>query len=62
MEKVGIIKEIDNLGRLQIPKDIRKRLGLSNSVELVTTKEGLLIKSIEYELARVDEKKRNISF
>ena len=24
MDKIGIIKEIDSLGRLQIPKEIRK--------------------------------------
>ena len=29
MEKTGIIKEIDNLGRLQIPKEIRTRLELA---------------------------------
>ena len=52
MNKIGIIKEIDNLGRLQIPKEIRKRLGFSEKVELVTVKEGLLIKSIEYELVK----------
>ena len=53
MDKIGIIKEINNLGRLQIPKEIRRRLGLSEKVELVTTKEGLLIKSTEYELVKV---------
>ena len=55
MERIGIIKEIDNLGRLQIPKEIRKRLGLLEKVELVTTKDGLLIKSIEYELIRTEK-------
>lgn len=44
MEKTGIIKEIDNLGRLQIPKEIRTRLELVEKVELVVEKDGLLIK------------------
>ena len=52
MEKIGIIKEIDQLGRLQIPKDIRERLGLSGAVELVLTSDGLLIKSTEYRLIK----------
>lgn len=43
MEKIGITKEIDDLGRLQIPKDIRERLGLKKNVQLIITKEGLLI-------------------
>lgn len=57
MEKTGIIKEIDNLGRLQIPKEIRTRLGLAEKVELVVEKDGLLIKSIEYELVKVNDNK-----
>lgn len=56
-EKTGIIKEIDNLGRLQIPKEIRTRLGLTEKVELVVEKEGLLIKSVEYELVKVNNDK-----
>lgn len=52
MKKIGIIKEIDGLGRLQIPKEIRTRLGLDKKVELVVTDEGLLIKSEEYQLVK----------
>lgn len=50
MKSIGIVKEIDDLGRLQIPKDIRITLGLNKKVQLVTTEEGLLIKSEEYKL------------
>lgn len=52
---VGIIKEIDELGRLQIPKEIRKRLGFNQRVELVVTQEGLLIKSQEYHLVKLNK-------
>ena len=52
VEKIGIIKEIDGLGRLQIPKEIRNRLGLDKKVELIVTDQGLLIKSEEYQLVR----------
>ena len=54
VQKIGVIKEIDNLGRLQIPIEIRKRLGLSNTVELVMTNDGLLIKSAEYKLVKIE--------
>ena len=47
MEKVGIIKEIDALGRLNIPKEIRKRMGLDKVVELILTDAGLLIKGVD---------------
>ena len=56
--KVGVIKEIDNLGRLQIPIEIRKRLGLSNSVQLIITDEGLLIKSEEYKLIKLEPEEK----
>ena len=55
MKKIGVIKEIDALGRLHIPKEIRARLGFDKSVELVLTDKGLLIKSIEYKLIKAAE-------
>ena len=55
MKSIGIVKEIDDLGRLQIPKDIRITLGLNKKVQLVTTEEGLLIKSEEYKLVPINE-------
>ena len=58
MQKIGVIKEIDNLGRLQIPIEIRKRLGLSNSVQLIITDEGLLIKSEEYKLIKLEPEEK----
>ena len=57
MEMIGIVKEIDHLGRLQIPKEIRKRLGLTKNVQLIVTKEGLLIKSEEYLLIEMKKEK-----
>ena len=54
-EKVGITKEIDDLGRLHIPKEIRNRLGLGGTVQLVVTEDGLLIKSEEYKLTKIYE-------
>ena len=49
MEIIGIIKEIDNLGRLVIPKSLRERFGLFGKVEIITTKEGILIRATESE-------------
>lgn len=58
MDKIGIIKEIDSLGRLHIPKEIRKRLGLKNRAQLIILEEGLLIKSDEYKLVKITETDR----
>lgn len=52
MEKIGVIKEIDRLGRIVIPKEFRQRYGLTTEVELVATKEGILMKNQEYVLTQ----------
>ena len=54
-EKIGIIKEFDKLGRLVIPKDLRERYALDNKVEIVATKQGVLIKSPEYVLVKIEK-------
>jgi len=53
-KSVGIIKEIDKLGRIVIPKDYRDRLSLGKRVEVLLTSEGILIKNPEYELSRIN--------
>ena len=55
MEKIGIIKEFDKLGRLVVPKELRDRYGISKCVEIVATKEGVLLKSPEYILAKKEK-------
>ena len=52
-ENIGVIKEIDRLGRIVIPKDLRDRYLFENKVEVVATKEGILIKNPEYRLERI---------
>ena len=56
MDNPGIIKEIDKLGRLVIPKEIRERYGLDEYVEITTTRNGVLIRNPRYKLICVDEK------
>ena len=53
MDRIGIKKEIDKLGRICIPKEMRKLLNLENEVELQITKEGILIKNPEYTLVKI---------
>lgn len=52
MEKIGILKEFDKLGRIVIPKELRMRFGFSDEVEIVPTEEGVLLKSPEYVLVK----------
>ncbi|MBQ7355880.1 MAG: hypothetical protein IJW66_00620 [Clostridia bacterium] len=52
---VGIIKEIDKLGRIVIPKDLRERYGLMECVEMVATEEGIILKNPEYVLVKIEK-------
>ena len=52
MDKIGILKEFDKLGRLVIPKDLRTRYGLDEKVEIIATKDGVLIRNPEYFLVK----------
>ena len=52
MNKVGVRKELDKLGRICIPKEMRKLFKLENEVELQVTEEGILIKNPEYVLVK----------
>ena len=54
-EKIGIIKEIDNLGRIVIPKEMRERLFLDKKVEIILTKDGALIRNPEYILVKAEQ-------
>ena len=51
-DKIGVIKEIDSLGRIVIPKEHRERLMLEKRVEVVLTKDGVLIRNPEYKLVK----------
>ena len=51
---VGVMKEIDNLGRIVIPKEFRDRLGLGKKVEVVLTGEGILIRNSAYKLVKTE--------
>ena len=57
---VGVIKEIDTLGRIVIPKEFRNRLKLDKNVEVVLTSNGILIRNSKYKLVECDEETDNI--
>lgn len=57
--KIGVIKDIDNLGRLVIPKEMRDTFKLDKSVELVVTEEGVLVRNPKYKLVEKDEVEGN---
>ncbi len=56
---VGIIKEIDKLGRIVIPKEFRSRFGLSEHVEIIATEFGVLLRNPEYKLVKTNNNERS---
>lgn len=52
-KKIGIIREIDNLGRLVIPKEMRNLFNFEKAVEIVVTEEGVLLRNPKYKLVEV---------
>ena len=59
MDGIGIKKEIDKLGRTCIPKEMRKLFNLENEVEIRITEDGILLKSPEYVLVKIDRYQQN---
>ena len=58
-DMIGIIKGIDKLGRIVIPKEYRTRFGLQKDVEIIATEHGILLKNPQYKLVRTDENEKN---
>ena len=52
--KVGVLKELDNLGKIVIPKELRSRFALNEQVELVVTEFGVLIRNPKYKLIEIE--------
>lgn len=57
MKQIGIIKEFDNLGRIVIPIELRKRFALEKQVEIIVTEEGILLRNTEYYLTKRERAK-----
>lgn len=49
MKSTGIVREIDSLGRIVIPMDIRKQFDLQakDGVEICVTDEGVLLRKFQ---------------
>ena len=50
MENVGIIRELDDLGRVVIPKEWRDLFKFEGPLEMIATTEGVLIRHPKYKL------------
>ena len=51
---VGVLKEIDKLGRLVIPKEFRERFAITDRVEIIATEQGIMLRNPEYKLTKIE--------
>lgn len=58
IQRVGMMRKVDNLGRIVIPKEYRDfyHLNHNDKVFIVDTTEGLLITNPKYKTVEIEEK------
>lgn len=56
MTQIGIVRKIDSLGRVTLPKELRRvfRLNQNEEIEILATDEGILLRVPNIEVRRVD--------
>lgn len=59
MTAIGITRNVDNLGRIVIPKELRDffKIDKGTQMEVIGTNEGILIRFPEYEIKKIKEEK-----
>ncbi|MBR7116493.1 MAG: hypothetical protein IKC87_02160 [Clostridia bacterium] len=56
---IGIIRGVDKLGRIVIPKEYRERYKLEKEVEIVATCEGVLVRSARHKVVFFSVEEQN---
>lgn len=56
MTPIGISRKVDSLGRIVLPKEIRRFFNINENenVEILTTTDGILIKKPKYEVKKIE--------
>lgn len=56
MTPIGIIRKVDDLGGIVIPKEIRKfyHINANDEIEIVTTPDGIILRKPEYEVRKIE--------
>ncbi len=59
--EVGMIRELDKLGRVVIPKEMRDRVFLEKEVEIILTEDGVIVRNPKYDLIKVKRQRQSES-
>lgn len=64
MKSTGIIRKIDELGRIVLPKELRKKLGINikDPMEIYTDSESIILRKIEDKCVFCGNTKDLVSF
>lgn len=57
---IGLIRKVDKLGRLVIPKEYRElyKLNCGDQAVMITTPEGILLTNPKYRIVEVNDEKK----
>lgn len=55
MTQIGIVRKVDSLGRVTLPKELRRvfKLDRNDEIEILATDEGILLRVPNIEVRRV---------
>lgn len=56
MTQIGIVRKVDSLGRVTLPKELRRvfRLNQNDEIEILATDEGILLRVPNIEVRRIN--------
>lgn len=56
MTQIGIVRKIDSLGRVTLPKELRRvfKLDKNDEIEILATNEGILLRVPNIEVRRIE--------
>ena len=56
MTQIGIVRKVDSLGRVTLPKELRRvfRLDKDDKIEILATDQGILLRVPNIEVRRVN--------
>ncbi len=55
MTQIGIVRKVDSLGRVTLPKELRRvfKLDTNDEIEILATDEGILLRVPNIEVRRI---------
>ena len=56
MTQIGIVRKVDSLGRVTLPKELRRvfKLDKNDEIEILATNEGILLRVPNIEVRRIE--------